>query len=121
MIDAVEGSPTAGEAGDGSEDVRRAVQELLYSQRLAVLATHAGGQPYTSLVAVAPTPDLTLLLLATTRATRKFANIMADLRVALLIDSRSSVSTARWQGSTSSCMPPLSNRFPRANTIPLRR
>ena len=80
------------EKGNGKDDigaVKQAVQQLAAAQRFAVLATHAGGQPYTSLVAVAATLDLTGLLLATTRATRKFANLSADPRVALLIDSRS--------------------------------
>ena len=59
------------------------------AQSLAVLATHSRGQPYASLVAVASAPDLTNLLFATTRATRKFANLSSDPRAALLVDSRS--------------------------------
>ena len=78
-----------GDSHDDQVAVKRAVRTLFGEQSLAVLATHACGQPYTSLVAVAATPDLTGLLLATTRATRKFANLSADPRVALLVDSRS--------------------------------
>jgi len=70
-------------------EVRHRVAELLAGQPLAVLATHAQGQPYTSLVAFAATEDLRHLLFATTRATRKFANLTADERVALLVDNRS--------------------------------
>lgn len=62
---------------------------LLESQKLAVLATHMGGQPYGSLVSFAPTHDGKELLFATTRATRKYANLTADERVALVIDNRS--------------------------------
>lgn len=61
---------------------------LLVEQKLAVLATSEAGRPYTSLVAFAATPDLGALLLATERATRKYANLAAEPRVALLIDSR---------------------------------
>ena len=71
------------------DDSLAAVRGLLSDQRLAVLATHADGQPYTSLVAFAATPDLSALLFSTTRATRKYANLHADARVAMLVDDRS--------------------------------
>ncbi len=58
-------------------------------QQLAVLATSQRGQPYTSLVAFAFSDDLRRLFFATTRATRKFANLQAEPRVSLLIDNRS--------------------------------
>lgn len=67
----------------------QAVTRLLSSRRVAVLATHDHGQPYTSLVAFAATDDLKRLLFATPRATRKYANILADARVAMMIDNRS--------------------------------
>jgi hypothetical protein len=65
------------------------LKELLSTQRLAVLATHDEGQPHTSLVAFDATEDLCVLTFATSRATRKFANLSADSRVAFLIDNRS--------------------------------
>jgi nitroimidazol reductase NimA-like FMN-containing flavoprotein (pyridoxamine 5'-phosphate oxidase superfamily) len=65
------------------------VRDLLQNQRVGVLATHRDQGPYASLVAFAHTEDLRHLVFATTRATRKFANITADPRVAMLIDSRS--------------------------------
>jgi nitroimidazol reductase NimA-like FMN-containing flavoprotein (pyridoxamine 5'-phosphate oxidase superfamily) len=64
------------------------IRNLLQSQRLAVLSTQNHGQPYSNLVAIAATDDLKYLLFATTRATRKYANLMADSRVAVLVDSR---------------------------------
>jgi nitroimidazol reductase NimA-like FMN-containing flavoprotein (pyridoxamine 5'-phosphate oxidase superfamily) len=73
---------------DDDLTLRRTLEELLQSQKLAVLATHKGGQPYTSLVAFAVSRDLEHLLFSTTRSTRKYANIMEDARVALLIDNR---------------------------------
>ena len=64
------------------------VRRLLDEQLLAVLGTHHDGAPYTSLVAFAPTEDLRSLLFATSRATRKWANLTGDARASMLIDSR---------------------------------
>ena len=69
-----------------SNDILR---ELCAGQPLAVLATDAGGKPYTSLVAVALTPDLRRLFFATLRATRKWANLAGNPHVSLLMDNRS--------------------------------
>ena len=72
------------------ESTRLALRDLFARQRLAVLATREeDGQPYTNLMAFAVSDDLKSLLLVTGRATRKYANLSADPRVALLIDSRS--------------------------------
>lgn len=65
------------------------VQDLLASQRLAVLATHGAGGPHASLVAFAATEDLRHLVFATERDTRKYANLAAEPRVAMLVDNRS--------------------------------
>jgi heme iron utilization protein len=64
------------------------IRNLLGSQNLAVLSTQDHGQPYSNLIAIAATDDLRHLLFATTRATRKYANLMADSRVAVLVDNR---------------------------------
>ena len=72
-----------------ANDIEKIVAELLDSQQLAVLATSQQGQPYTSLVAFAYSADLRRLTFATTRATRKFANLLAEPRVSMLIDNRS--------------------------------
>lgn len=61
--------------------------ELFDSQRFAVLATDDHGQPFASLMAFAATEDLAQILVLTERATRKFANLKANSRVALLIDN----------------------------------
>ena len=73
----------------GSEHLRATLRDLFASQRLAVLATQGGGQPHTSLIAFAASEDLRHLVFATERGTRKFANLAADPRVALLVDDRS--------------------------------
>jgi heme iron utilization protein len=65
------------------------LKALFTSQGLAVVSTHEHGQPYCNLVAFASTEDLKHLVFATTRATRKFANIEDDPRISLLIDNRS--------------------------------
>ncbi len=54
----------------------------------AVLATESAGQPYTSLIAYALTPDAKRLLFITPRRTQKFKNILRNRRVSLLIDNR---------------------------------
>lgn len=64
------------------------LRDLLESQLLGVLGTHHGGEPYTSLVGFAPTPDLKHLLFATGRSTRKHANLVEDARASMLIDNR---------------------------------
>ena len=62
---------------------------LLRSQGLGVLSTYGQGRPYASLVAFTANGDLKELIFATSRATRKYANLAAHPHVALLVDSRS--------------------------------
>jgi nitroimidazol reductase NimA-like FMN-containing flavoprotein (pyridoxamine 5'-phosphate oxidase superfamily) len=77
--------------------MRKDLEELFTTQPLAVLSTQNAGQPYASLVAFATSEDLKELYFATTRATRKYANLSSDPRVAMLVDSRSNeVSDFRW-------------------------
>ena len=77
--------------------VTKDLKKLLQSQPLAVLATQSRGQPYASLVAFASSEDLKSLYFATTRSTRKFANLSGDSRVAVLVDNRSNkASDFRW-------------------------
>jgi len=71
------------------QQIKQILNELFISQKLAVLGTHQGGQPYGSLVAFAATSDLKNLVFATTRATRKFANLRSDPRVSMVLDNRS--------------------------------
>lgn len=64
------------------------ISSLLTEQPLAVLATQNQGQPHVSLVAFAAGADGRQLFFATTRTSRKYANLQADPRATLLIDSR---------------------------------
>ena len=72
-----------------TSQLKEFLKDLLSSQRLAVLATQSKRQPYGNLVAFVATKDLKHLLFATTRATRKYANISENPRVAMVIDNRS--------------------------------
>ena len=65
------------------------VRILLESQYLGVLATNGPQGSHASLVAFASSLDLRTLVLATPMSTRKYAHMLSDPRVALLVDSRS--------------------------------
>ena len=73
---------------DEGEETILTLRDLFTRQRFAALSTHQQGQPYASLVAFAVTPDLRRLVFTTMRATRKFSNLTADARVAILMDNR---------------------------------
>ena len=64
------------------------LKQVIATQHFAVLATQDNKQPYINLVAFAASDDLSQLLFATDRNTRKYRNIMENEKVALLIDSR---------------------------------
>jgi len=65
------------------------LQETLAAQKFAALSTHRAGEAHASLIAFATTEDLKGLVFATDRATRKYANLRENARIALLIDTRS--------------------------------
>lgn len=69
--------------------LKKFLKDLFSSQKLGVLATQSQRQPYGNLVAFMATEDLKHLLFATTRATRKYANISKNPRVAMVVDNRS--------------------------------
>lgn len=75
------------------EQLRVQILNLCKAQNLAVLSTQREGQPYASLIAFAVVDDLTTILFATSRTTRKYANLKACPQVALLIDNRSNQDT----------------------------
>jgi nitroimidazol reductase NimA-like FMN-containing flavoprotein (pyridoxamine 5'-phosphate oxidase superfamily) len=73
----------------GAAAVAERLKFMNRTQRHAVLATVLDGQPYTSLVAFAMTPDMNKAVFATPRNTAKYRNILKNRKVALLIDTRS--------------------------------
>ena len=77
---------------DHPEQINRAVQEkiqtLLDHQGLGVLATtDRDGHPYASLIAFAINSDLSAFYFVTPKATRKYANLAHERRVALLVNN----------------------------------
>ena len=64
------------------------LRQTIGKQRFAVLATLNNQQPYSNLVAFAVSEDLRQIIFATERNTRKYRNIQANDKVALLIDNR---------------------------------
>ena len=78
----------------GSVEVAERLRFMNGTQRHAVLSTVSNGQPYTSLVAFAMTPEMKRVVFATPRRTAKYRNILKNNRVALLIDTRSNTDTA---------------------------
>lgn len=74
-------------------EIQPLLQELFRSQRYAVMATSEHEQAFTSLMAFAAAEDLRQLVVLTERATRKFANLKVNSRVALLIDDRENKSS----------------------------
>jgi uncharacterized pyridoxamine 5'-phosphate oxidase family protein len=71
-----------------SSQLRGVLKELFASQKFAALATEDGGKPHNCLVAFAATNDLRRLIFITSRNTSKYRNIIAESRVAVLVDSR---------------------------------
>ncbi len=67
--------------------VERELRQLFQGEQLAVLSTVQNGQPYASLVAVTATADLAAIVFCTPETTRKFENLSANPRVALLINN----------------------------------
>lgn len=73
---------------DQTDDLSSRLRDLFTDQPLAVLSTDSDSRPYASLVAFAASSDLRRLYFATSRDTRKYANLRSNSRVALLVDNR---------------------------------
>jgi nitroimidazol reductase NimA-like FMN-containing flavoprotein (pyridoxamine 5'-phosphate oxidase superfamily) len=73
-------------------DIRDRIAGLFSEQHVAVLSTDAESQPYATLVGFMADGQLEHIYFFTTRATRKFAALSANPRVALLIDNRTNQS-----------------------------
>ena len=70
-----------------TQAILQQLKTLFDAQRLAVLSTHRNGQPYASLVAFCAGDDIENLYFITPKTTRKFENLAADPRVAMLVNS----------------------------------
>lgn len=71
------------------DQIKKDIKEMLNSQRLGVLATYGSEYPYATIVGFAASDDLSYILFATFRDTRKYENIQINPRVSMLIDNRS--------------------------------
>lgn len=69
--------------------LKKTLRELFKTQLFAALATQQLTRPYNNLIAFATTDDLRNILFVTRRETRKYANLLNNNNVAVLIDSRS--------------------------------
>ena len=72
----------------GTMSVPERLRALNENQYFGVLATNNKGQPYTSLISFAVTPDLKTIIFATPKDTQKFKNILNTRKVSILIDNR---------------------------------
>ena len=72
---------------ESTQQVRERLGELFTTQTLAVLSTQQAGQPYSNLVAFYATDDLQCIYFVTPKTTRKYANILANNRVAFMVNS----------------------------------
>ena len=73
----------------GTVPVLERLNAIDKDQLHAVLATELDGQPYTSMIAYALSPDKKGIVFATPPKTQKYKNILKNNRVSLLIDTRS--------------------------------
>jgi len=72
---------------------REEIISLIRSHAFGVLATYGGEYPYTSLISLDLTTDDRWLIFPTMRQTQKYANILHEARVSILLDNRSSVAS----------------------------
>ena len=73
----------------GEATTRELVKDLFRGQRFAVLSTDRDTGPYASLVAFWAADDLSHVVFATMRSTRKFNYLASHPQVAMLFDNRS--------------------------------
>jgi len=73
-------------------EIEPTLRDLFAAQRYAVLGTLGGAGVSLNLMALAATDDLRSLILATERATGKYANLRHNPQVSLLVDNRSNQS-----------------------------
>ncbi|MBN1860422.1 MAG: pyridoxamine 5'-phosphate oxidase family protein [Candidatus Thermoplasmatota archaeon] len=70
------------------KDRKKRIQQLIESQRFAVIATENNRKPYMNLVAFASTDDLRVFIFSTKQDTQKYLNITENNNIAVLIDNR---------------------------------
>jgi hypothetical protein len=68
--------------------LKKLLKELFKGQLFAALATRQSDRPYSNLIAFAATEDLKNILFVTGRETAKYANLVSNGVVSVLIDNR---------------------------------
>jgi nitroimidazol reductase NimA-like FMN-containing flavoprotein (pyridoxamine 5'-phosphate oxidase superfamily) len=68
--------------------LKKTIEDVLKSRTVAVLSTQGEEYPHACLVAFAVSTDLTRIVFATSRTTRKYSNIRQNNRVSILVDTR---------------------------------
>ena len=68
--------------------LKKLLKELFRSQLFAALATQQLTRPYNNLIAFVAADDLKSILFATSRRTNKYANLLSNNSVSVLIDNR---------------------------------
>jgi len=76
-----------------NQDKIHLLKKIFETQKLGVLATISPAGPHCNLVGFTASEDIKYLVFATTRATRKFHNLLSDTRATILIDSRTNQET----------------------------
>jgi nitroimidazol reductase NimA-like FMN-containing flavoprotein (pyridoxamine 5'-phosphate oxidase superfamily) len=73
-------------------DLNLKIKTLLSSQKFAVLSTQSERQPYSNLITFAACEGCHEVVFFTPKHTRKYQNLLANKKVALLIDNRTNQS-----------------------------
>lgn len=66
---------------------KKYIEDALLSNRFAILATEGKGQPHMSLIAITPIGGYRKLVFSTYRNTVKYSNLIANGKVAVLIEN----------------------------------
>jgi nitroimidazol reductase NimA-like FMN-containing flavoprotein (pyridoxamine 5'-phosphate oxidase superfamily) len=75
-----------------NQDLKSKIIMLLSSQKFAVLSTQNERQPYSNLIAFAECEGCKEVIFFTPKNTSKYANLLLNKRVALLVDNRTNQS-----------------------------
>ncbi len=74
--------------GEHTDNISEEINQILRSRLTAVLATQGKEGPWTTLVSFSASEDMKTLWFATSRVTRKFANLNWNSNVSMLMDTR---------------------------------
>lgn len=73
---------------DDEVQLKKLLKDLFRTQLFASLSTLYNGRPYNNLIAYEVSEDLKHIIFVTGQATRKYANLLSNNNVSVLIDSR---------------------------------